>query len=305
MNFNLIPFTIAVGILLAGCSDSIKTDSPEQTTDGSSDAKSDVIVFGAYTADKASDVVEEFAPTINWLESELSKQLGRPIEVRMKIANSYLAGISDIAIGKAHFSRLGPASYIHALDENPELKILSMESKKGERTFKGLIVVHKDSPIKDIGDLKGKSFAFGSPLSTIGRYLVQDLMITNDIYSTDLSNFAYLGRHDSVGMAVAAKAFDAGALKSSSFKALVEDGHPVKQLLTFDNVTKPWVAHPDLSPEIFEAIRMAMLTISREKAEELDIDGFLESGPEYYSEIGEAMKRAKQFDRSAKVTSQQ
>ncbi|MCG8602651.1 MAG: PhnD/SsuA/transferrin family substrate-binding protein [Verrucomicrobiales bacterium] len=300
----LLPSFSFLLLFLFGCADSGSPNGTETSESVGSNPNSDVIVFGAYTADKASDVVEEFAPTINWLESEVSAILGRPIEIRMKIANSYLAGISDIAIGKAHFSRLGPASYIHAADENPGLEILAMESKKGERTFKGLIVVHKDSSIKNLADLRGKSFAFGSPLSTIGRYLVQDLLISNDIYSSDLSNFAYLGRHDSVGMAVAAEAFDAGALKSSSFKALIKEGYPVKQLLSFDNVTKPWVAHPNLDPEIFSAIRQAMLNIRPEQAKVLDIDGFLESGPEYYDNIGEAMKRAKHFDDTAKITSQ-
>ncbi len=304
MNFRLAILSTLSFAMLIACSDSgTKGDDRGAAAEGGAPPTTQV-VFGVYTADKASDVVKEFAPTIAWLETAVSESLGRPVDIQMKIANNYLVGISDIAIGKAHFSRLGPASYIHAIDENPGLQILAMESKKGNRSFKGMIVVHKDSTIERIEDLKGKSFAFGSPLSTIGRYLAQDILISNGILSSDLSQHAFLGRHDSVGMAVAAKAFDAGALKSSSYKALLEEGYPLKTLVAFDNVTKPWIAHPSLDPEVAAAIKRAMLEITPEQAEAIGSDGFLESGPEYYKETGEAMVRSEQFKSSLTAISQ-
>ncbi|MDF1741913.1 MAG: PhnD/SsuA/transferrin family substrate-binding protein [Verrucomicrobiales bacterium] len=291
--------------LLIACSDSETRGEQSKTAADASLEAPTRVVFGVYTADKASDVVKEFAPAIGWLERTVSESLGRPVDIQMKIANSYLAGISDIAVGEVHFSRLGPASYIHAMDENSDLEILAMESKNGERSFKGLIVVHRDSEIQSIEELRGKSFAFGSPLSTIGRYLSQDILISNGIYSSDLSQHAFLGRHDSVGMAVAAKAFDAGALKSSSFKALVEEGYPLKTLVAFDNVTKPWIAHPSLDSEVAAAIKRAMLEITPEQALEIGIDGFVESGPQFYEETGAAMIRSEQFGSSLTTTSQQ
>ncbi|MEC5126079.1 PhnD/SsuA/transferrin family substrate-binding protein [Verrucomicrobiales bacterium BCK34] len=290
--------------LFVACSDSGTNGEQGKTAADVSSEAATRVVFGVYTADKASDVVKEFAPAISWLEKTVSESLGRPVDIQMKIANSYLAGISDIAIGEVHFSRLGPASYIHAMDENSDLEILAMESKKGKRSFKGLIVVHEDSEIQSIEELKGKSFAFGSPLSTIGRYLSQDILISKGIHSADLSQHAFLGRHDSVGMAVAAKAFDAGALKSSSFDALIEEGYPLRTLVAFDNVTKPWIAHPDLDPEVAEALKRAMLEITPEQADEIGIDGFVESGPQYYEETGAAMIRSKQFGSSLTTVSQ-
>lgn len=290
--------------LFVACSDSGTNGEQGKTAADASSEAATRVVFGVYTADKASDVVKEFAPAISWLEKTVSESIGRPVDIQMKIANSYLAGISDIAIGEVHFSRLGPASYIHAMDENSDLEILAMESKNGERSFKGLIVVHEDSDIQSIEELKGKSFAFGSPLSTIGRYLSQDILISKGIHSADLSQHAFLGRHDSVGMAVAAKAFDAGALKSSSFDALIEEGYPLRTLVAFDNVTKPWIAHPDLDREVAEALKRAMLEITPEQADEIGIDGFVESGPQYYEETGAAMIRSKQFGSSLTTVSQ-
>jgi len=290
--------TALFGALSFGCSESLENPAETSVVQASDASASTKIVFGIYTADKASDVVEEFAPVIEWLESSVSESLGKPVTIQMKIANNYLTGISDIAVGKAHISRVGPASYIHAVAENPAVEILSMESKGGARTFKGIIAVHEDSDIETISDLRGRSFAFGSPLSTIGRYLSQDLLLSEGISAQDLSDHAFLNRHDTVGMAVAAGDFDAGALKSSSFKNLIEAGQPIRKLVDFDNVTKPWIAHESLSTEVREAIREAMLGISPEDAELIGVDGFLESGPEYFEEIRLAMDRARDFSAS-------
>lgn len=282
---------ISIAIVIVGCSpsdesdDSVTISKPEVET----------IVFGIYTADKASAVVDEFAPIIEWLETGVSEKLGRPVEIRMKIANEYLQGISDVATGAANISRLGPASYTMAKDENPDLELLAMEAKNGERSFKGIICVHKDSPLQSVEELKGKSFAFGDPLSTIGRYLSQGVLLDAGIVSSDLERFEFLGRHDTVGMAVAAGDFTAGALKSSTFKALVEEGQPLRKLVEFDNVTKPWVAHPSLKQEIRDAIRACMLEISEENAAKIDVDGFATSADHYYDSIREAIKKAQEF----------
>ena len=295
-----IPYllTALLAVFSFGCSDSAESASAGASLPDPGASDSATIVFGIYTADKASCVVKEFAPAVEWLESSVSASLGKPVTIRMKIANDYGTGISDITSGKAHISRVGAASYVHAVAENPNIDILAMESKGGARTFKGMIAVHKDSDIQTVADLRGRSLAFGSPLSTIGRYLSQDLLLVEGISAKDLSHYAFLNRHDTVGMAVAAKDFDAGALKSGSFKTLVAAGQPLRKLVDFDAVTKPWIAHESLRPDIRQALVEAMLNISPEDAELIGIDGFLESGPEYYEETRIAMERAENFDPS-------
>lgn len=293
-NFFASLIALVFVLLTLGCSE--KSGESPGVTVSSPEVEETAIVFGIYTADKASAVVDDFAPIIDWLEESLSRELDRPVRIQMKIANSYLMGISDIEVGDAHISRLGPASYVHATNENPKLEILAMESSGGERTFKGVIAVHADSDLQTLADLKGKRFAFGSPLSTIGRYLSQSYLMDAGIYAKDLASFEYLDRHDVVGMAVAAGEFDAGALKSGTFDKLVESGSPLRKLYEFDNVTKPWVVHPSLDAEVRAAMRKVMLEITPQDAARIGVDGFLPSGHEYYIETGEAMARAKGFD---------
>jgi len=173
------------GLLIVGCSQT------EESYDSVSDAKSEhrELVFAIYTADKASSTVKEFAPVIDWLEEEMSERLGEKVKVRMQVSDQYLEAIGDITEGRADFSRLGPASYVLAVQDDPGLGLLAMEAKDGERTFKGIFAIHKDSEIKSLKELKGRSFAFGDPLSTIGRYLCQAELLKMGIKDKDLSKF--------------------------------------------------------------------------------------------------------------------
>ena len=252
----------------------------------------ETIVFGIYTADKASRMVERFAPVLADLEERVTAELGRPIRIQMHVAPCYSMGVEDLVEGRVQFSRLGPASFILAKEENPELKLLAMESKGGARTFKGVIAVQRDSEIEKLEDLRGTSFAFGNPKSTIGRYLAQAMLLKAGIDSSDFESFEFLERHDTVGMAVAAGEFTAGALKEGTFDSLVSDGQPLRVLATFENVTKPWVYHPSLAPDLAEALTKALLAMPSSGVSK---DGFLPARESDYDTIKVSMEEAQGF----------
>lgn len=241
-------------------------------------------------------MVRAFKPTLRALETRMSEKLGTAVQIRMQIARNYDQGVSDLVTGKVDFSRFGPAPYLQAKAENQGLKILAMESKNGEKVFYGIIAIHNTSDIKRVDDLRLRMFAFGDESSTIGRYLSQHYLVTQNIYSTDLGGFKYLGRHDTVGMAVGAKDYDAGALNESTFKKLTAAGQPIRELARFPNVTKPWIARKGLDPEIQTALQESLYELKDEKAlKNLKIDGFLPGSDADYETIRKAMQNNDQF----------
>jgi len=171
-----------------------------------------------------------------------------------------------------------------------------METKKGKKRFKGVICVQKDSPINNIYELKGKRFAFGNEHSTIGRYLAQKYLVKHGIKAHDLAAHNYLGRHDKVGYAVAKGQFDAGALKESTFKKLVQKGQPLRVIASFDNVTKPWVAREGLDQKTQDALQRTLLSIKDKKIlQALKKDGFATTSIEDYQIIKHAIKTNEEF----------
>ncbi len=254
------------------------------------------LTFGAYTADKPTATVLKYKPFLDFLAQRMSERLQEPVSIRMKVARTYADGIEQLATGVADFSRFGPASYVAVKGQNPGIQIVTMESKKGQKRFKGVIVVHQDSSYQSLSDLEGQSFAFGDALSTIGRYLAQAHLLEAGISSDNLSDFEFLGRHDLVGEAVGSGRFQAGALKESTFKKLVKKGVPIRVLFEFENVTKPWLAHPDIAPHVLDAMRQVMLASENEDiVRKIAKNGFLEGADADYDFVRDAMEKSLNF----------
>ena len=254
------------------------------------------LTFGTYAADKPTTTVKKYRPFLSYLADRMTEELREPVTIKMKIAKEYQVGIDQLSTGTVDFARFGPASYVHVKGQNPDIQLVAMESKKGEKRFKGVIVVHADSEIESLEDLTGQSFAFGDELSTIGRYLAQAHLLDVGISGEDLQNFEYLGRHDLVGEAVGAGKYAAGALKESTYKKLVAKGVPIRVLVSFENVTKPWLAASDVEPRVVEAMRRVMLSSEHEEiVRRIAKNGFLEGTDSDYDLVRRAMEQSLSF----------
>jgi phosphonate transport system substrate-binding protein len=253
--------------------------------------------FGVYTSDKPTDMYRSFKPILVILEDSLSKSLSRPVQIKLRVFNTYDAARKALVADEVDFVRFGPSSYILAKEENPGVQLIAIEEQEGSLSFRGVIFTRNDTGIRTLADLRGRSFAFGDPDSTIGRYLSQALLVEQGIHARDLSKFQYLGRHDRVVAAVLSRDFDAGACKDSSFLKARDQG--LVELKDFPNVTKPWVVRSKLDPALVKEIRKALLQIKDKKA--LDaigekITGFAEAKDEMYQSVRDGMKASDEFE---------
>ena len=254
--------------------------------------------FGVYTADKPTTVVRQFRPALDALETHMSELLGEPVTISMQVAPSYGKGVAALLERRVDFARFGPASYVIAKEADPEIQVLAIESKKGEKQFNGVICVRADSDIQTPADLSGRAFAFGDENSTIGRYLSQRFLAANGITASSLSRFDYLGRHDLVGTAVARGQYDAGALKESTFKKLVKSGMALRAIAKFPNVTKPWIARSGLPANVLEALKISILALDNpEILKALKKDGFMEGSDDDFDFVRDAISGNAQFFR--------
>lgn len=248
------------------------------------------LVFGTYSPDKPSAMVEQLRPSLDAIAASAGELLGEPVQIRMQVVRTYEEGVALIASGEADFMRLGPASYVTAKDAAPNISILAVERSGAGKMFNGVICVREDSDITEVGQLKGRSFAFGSQESTLGRYFSQLFLMRAGVLARDLSRYEYLGRHDKVGAAVGSGLFDAGALEETTFKKLLKEGVPIRAVATFPNVTRPWVAREGLEPRLVDTLRRTLLGLDDPLAlEALRFEGFLEGSDADYEPTREAM----------------
>ncbi|HJN71633.1 MAG TPA: PhnD/SsuA/transferrin family substrate-binding protein [Phycisphaerales bacterium] len=251
--------------------------------------------FGVYQSDRATVMYRKFTPILEAIQYPIEQLIQQPVDIHLTIFEDYESGIKALAKGEVDFVRFGPASYILAEQQNPKIQLLAMEQRKGLIRFNGLIIARADAGIKELKDVKGKSFAFGDVNSTIGRFLSQAELLDASINAEDLTHYAYLGRHDLVANAVISGSHDAGALKESTYSKLC-DPKKIKVIHTFENVTKPWVAREGLEQPIQEAITKALRSLHKpEVLGELGCSGFVDATPEDYDTIREGMKKSETF----------
>jgi len=260
------PFLVAVAWLTACSPEPASKPLADVSARGTTQQETLTLLFGVYTTDTPADAVEKFRPLLDVVERKLTLVLDRPVRIRTQVYGDYPSGLQAVVDGDVDFARLGPASFVLASQRSDAVELLAMETRKGQKTFYGILCVHADSDFTDVAELAGQRVAFGDENSTIGRYLSQQLLHEHGLRAEDLSGFEYLGRHDLVGHAVGMGKFSAGALKESTFQKLVEQGVPIRELARFPNVTKPWVATRRLDPALTSALRKALLDIREGEA---------------------------------------
>jgi phosphonate transport system substrate-binding protein len=258
------------------------------------------LTVGVYSFKRPTEVAKEFFVATDELARLMTQQCGRTVTIDLRVYKTYDECLDKFVGGDVDIVRFGPASYVLAKQRNPaiELLVAEQEQERDQKGAEGIIAVRRDSPIKTLADLKGKSFAFGDENSTIGRYLSQAELVRAGVLANDLKRFQYLDRHDKVFKAVEVGDFDAGALHVSTFECMNGEKKPLRELAHFENIGKPWVARAKLDTEIVVALRKSLLEMSNspEPLKALKIHGFLPTSDEKFMMVREGMKTAARFE---------
>jgi phosphonate transport system substrate-binding protein len=103
----------------------------------------------------------------------------------------------------------------------------------GSSTYKGLIIVRKDSHIRNVEDMRGRSIAFVDKATTAGyifpmAYLKEYGVEGIDAYFKD---HFFTGSHDASVHAVLERTVDIGCVKNTIFNMLVSDDNNLKEEL--------------------------------------------------------------------------
>lgn len=159
----------------------------------------------------ATEVMERFSPLADYL----SESIGRPVVVRISV--NYRQHIDLIGKDEADIAFMGPAPYVSMVDRFGRKPLLSRLEIDGKPTFKGAIIIGKESPVRSLSELKGKRFAFGDPNSTMSHLVPRYMLWKAGVDIDDLAGHTFLRNHHNVALGVLVGRFDAGAVKSEVF----------------------------------------------------------------------------------------
>lgn len=165
---------------------------------------SDEMIFGSVAMDIPAVMHKRLKP----LTKCLSERLNKPVV--LKLSPNMGAAIKEIAKGAVDISYLTPVAYLRA-HEKGNAQLIAKTVTKGKASFKLMIVVKENSPIKSVQDLVGKSFAFGDERALLQRAVV----VGGGIKLNQFKEYRFIGHYDNIARAVMNEDFDAGILKDT------------------------------------------------------------------------------------------
>lgn len=204
VTWRITAFSLILGLALNALSHSAGAD--------------DALILGVHPYLPPKDLIKRFEP----LASYLGKAIGRPVEVR--IGRNYDDHIEAIGKERIDIAFMGPVSYIKLVEHHGKKPILARLETNGLPTFRGAIVTRRESPLKNLAELKGKRFAFGDPDSTMSHLVPEHMLLMAGVRRKDLAEYRFLGGHHNVVLAVLAGDFDAGAVKDEVFQEYAAKG---------------------------------------------------------------------------------
>jgi phosphate/phosphite/phosphonate ABC transporters, periplasmic binding protein len=177
---------------------------------GRSSSSPKVLRVGFVPAEDAQQVIQNAQPIVAILE----KQLG--MEVQPFVATDYTGVVEALRGNKLDIAFLTPASYVLAKNE-ANVRVVLKSERKGSPYYYAAIITRADSGIKTLEDLRGKTFAFGDPVSTSANVFPRKMFHERGIDPVrDFKQILYSGGHDATVLAVLNGKVDAGATYANS-----------------------------------------------------------------------------------------
>ncbi len=249
-------------------------------------AQPEVLRFGSVAMDIPAVMHQRLKPLTDYL----SRTLGIPVQ--LKLSPNMAAAIQQSASNAVDLAYLTPVAYLRA-HEAGKVKLVAKTVTKGKGSFKLMIVANSQSNIKTIKDLENRDFAFGDRAALLQRAVLVGAGLPLD----KLYEYQFLGHYDNIARAVLVGDFDAGILKDTM--AYKWDGKGLRIIYASPDLP-PYniAASSKLSPELYEKIKTAFLSLDKNNPVHLKIikaldpkyDGFAETRDAEYDVVRKLVK---------------
>jgi phosphonate transport system substrate-binding protein len=223
-------------------------------------AQSTVLRVSAIPDEAPTELQRKFTPLGDYLKKETG------LDVKFTPVTDYAAVVEGLASHKIDLAWLGGFTFVQAkLRSNGG--VVPIAQRAEDATFTSKFIVPVNSPVKTLADLKGKTFAFGSPSSTSGHLMPRFFLKQDGIDADkDFKAVAFSGAHDATVAFVASGRAEAGVLNASVMDKLIESGNPNAAKVRVIATTPPyfdynWTVRPGLDPALTKKLTDAFLKL--------------------------------------------
>ncbi|MGE5578225.1 MAG: phosphate/phosphite/phosphonate ABC transporter substrate-binding protein [Syntrophothermus sp.] len=195
------------------------------------------------------------------LADYLSAKVGVPMEV--VTSPNFDAFMDRVRQNQFDLIYLNPYHYVIAHNA-AGYEAFAMVKQDGLTKFRGIFVTRKDSPIKSIQDLRGKTIIYADDTSLAG-YLLQKVYLQDNGINPDKETTAkFAGKHDSAIMAVYNRTVEVAGVREPAL-ALLKDKIDLNQLNILAETDwmpqLPFAAKKQLDPQLVQKIAAAFTAL--------------------------------------------
>lgn len=260
-------------------------------------ASSNTIKIGVSSMITPVDAVKYYQEIIDYI----GEQINQPVQ--MVHRRTYDEMDAMLERGEVKVAFICSAPYVKNR-EKFGVELLVAPSVNGKATYHSYIIVHKDSPIRSIDDLKGKVFAFTDPKSNTGKLYPTYLLKTmNTAPERFFKKIMYSYSHNKSVELVAKKIVDGAAVESIVYEYMVKKGSPYAKQTKVIKKSPPYGIPPvvvtkDIDPNLKKKIRDAFLNMHNTAKgvailNDMMIDGFVQISDSAYDSIREMERSIK------------
>ncbi|MBA3479539.1 MAG: putative selenate ABC transporter substrate-binding protein [Lautropia sp.] len=223
-------------------------------------AQTTVLRVSAIPDEAPTELQRKFKPLGDYLQKETG------LAVQFTPVTDYAAVVEGLGSGKIDLAWLGGFTFVQARLRTAGGAVPIVQREEDEK-FTSKFIVPVDSPARTLADLKGKTFAFGSPSSTSGHLMPRHFLMRDGIDADkDFRSVAFSGAHDATVAFVASGRADAGVLNASVMDKLIESGNPNAARVRVLATTPPyydynWTVRPGLDAALVKQLTQAFLKL--------------------------------------------
>jgi len=259
-------------------------------------AQTGTLRVSAIPDEAPTELVRKFEPLGKYLEQATG------MKVEFVAVTDYAAVVEGLAAKKLDMAWLGGFTFVQArLRTGNAIPIVQ---RAEDEKFTSRFITTASSGIRQLSDLKGHTFAFGSASSTSGHLMPRYYMLQAGIDpDTDLKRVAYSGAHDATAAFVESGRVDAGVLNASVWDKLVETKKVDTTKVRVFATTPPyydynWTVRGDLDPALVKKLTGAFLALDPKNPAHANVlnvqraSRFIPTRPENYKGIEQAARSA-------------
>lgn len=225
------------------------------SSSSSSPSSGATIVIGGIPDQDVSTLEQRFGDLANYLtqyfaDLDPTTNAPPPLKFRYQPSSDYAAIVTAFTNGDIQLGWFGGLTGVQARAELPQAEAIAQRAQDAE--FRSVWIVRSDISATTLADLSGRSFTFGSEISTSGRLMPQHFLAEQGFdIDRHFSVYSFSGSHDNTWQLVEAGTYDAGVLNKSVWDAAVTEGRVDTSRVRVLEVTPPyydyhWLAHPDI-----------------------------------------------------------